>query len=182
MKLIAWGLIPGLVISVLVTWWPTDWQYVPGIIFGTALALYFSKGKWALSGWTMNDLVRFIAFIAISTFAYWSSLTEAEWILGTNGFATFASYATASAMPALFVACFIAGCLGAFILAVGIRTLFLKFDVVRGLFLFSLFSGAVGSIVAFGFEAFGFIPQFIFPVWDTGLMIVVWYLGKNTEA
>ena len=64
---------------------------------------------------------------------------------------------------------------------IGMRALFLKFDIVRGLFLFSMFSGAIGSIVVAGFETFGFIPQFIFPVWDTGLMAVVWYLTRKTE-
>jgi hypothetical protein len=184
MRLLAWGLIPGLVIGVIVTWWPPSWQYAPGIIFGIALAIYFSLGKFDHFPLKKVDLLSALAFVGVSYIAYSASLMEAEWILGTNGFATFESYANSSAMPALFVACFVGGCIGAFLLAIGIRVFFLKFDIVRGLFLFSMFSGAIGSLVIAGFETFGFIPQFIFPIWDSGLMVVVWYIGyigRNKE-
>jgi hypothetical protein len=169
-------------ISVLVTIWPVSWEYAPGIVFGVAIALYFSLERWRTLSRSVLGLLAPIVFVGVSCLAYYVALTEAEWVLGTNGFATFNSYASGAALPALSVASFVGGCFGAFILGFGIRLLFLKFDIVRGLFLFSIFAGAVGSLTAIGFEMFGFMPQLIFPVWDAGLMFVVWYLRRADES
>lgn len=179
MRLIVWGLVSGFVVSAIVTYWPATWEYAPGVVFGAVIALYFAIDIWKSSRNKASLLLKCITFIAWSYLAYAFALKEAEWILGTNGFASFDSYSQSTALAALFVGCFVGGCLGAFVLALGMRTLFFRFDIVRGLFMFSIFAGMLGSVIAAGFEAFGFIPQFLFPAWHMGVMWVVWYLREN---
>ncbi len=178
MRFLAWSLVSGFLVGAIVTWWPSAWQYAPGVVFGAAIAISFSKEVWDAHDSKTIAVLKLIGFVEWSYLAYAIALIEAEWILGTNGFMTFSSYNTPTATSALFVACFVGGCIGAFILALGMRTVFFKFDVVRGLFLFSLFSGALGSIIAAGFEIFGFIPQFLFPAWHLGVACVVLYMRR----
>lgn len=181
MKALAWGLISGLLVSVLVVWQPFLWEYAPGAVFGIVIAAYFAKDAWNARKNKLWVIAGLAAFIILSYFAYALALHEAEWVLGTNGFASFDSYRESSALAALFVGAFVGGCIGAFFLAIGIWLFIFKFDLVRGLFVFSLFAGALGSIIAAGFEAFGFLPEFLFPAWHLGVLEVVLYLRHERE-
>ncbi|HUZ92971.1 MAG TPA: hypothetical protein VNG29_03160 [Candidatus Paceibacterota bacterium] len=179
MRLIVWGLVSGLLVSVAVVWWPLSWQYVPGIVLGATVAFYFSKKILAAQKHAIVGFLKLAGFVLFSSFAYAVALIEAEWVLGTNGFATFESYGAPDALPAVLVGCFVGGCIGSFILALGMRAFLFRFDLVRGLFLFSLFSGALGSVIVVGFELFGFLPQFLFPIWHVGVAAVTLYLYRS---
>src|SRR6185437_10127880 len=168
MNLLAGGLLVGFFTSAVVTWWPSTWQFAPGIIFGIAIVCYFAKDIWRAHPRKWISISEMVGFVALSYLAYAIALIEAEWVLGTSGFATFDSYASSNALPALYLGCFVGCCIGTFILALCLRILFLRFDLVRGLFLFVLFSGALGSTIVAGFESFGFVPQFLFPAWCLG--------------
>jgi hypothetical protein len=182
MRLLTSALISGFVTSVVVTWWPSSWLYAPGIIFGATIAIYFSQQVWREYSNKWVAVFELIGFVGWSYLAYTVALIEAEWVLGTNGFATFSSYSSRDAASALFVGCFVGGCIGAFMLALVMRWLFFKFDLVRGLFLFVIFSGTLGSVIIFGFETFGFIPQFLFPAWYLGVAGVTLYLRLAKTA
>jgi len=178
LRLMVWGLVSGLATSAIVTFWPETWTYAPGIIFGATLAGSFVpdifKTKLGL-----RSTLKIFGFLAISIIAYRLALAAAEWVLGASGFATFASYASPAAESALYVATFVGGCIGSSILSAGIRLLFFRFNLIRGIFIFAIAAGALGSIITVGFEAFGFIPQFLFPVWHLGMTAVIMYLYKN---
>jgi hypothetical protein len=128
------------------------------------------------------EAMKLVGFVVFSCIAYAGALAVAQWMLGANSFATFGSYASLPAVAALCVSCFVGGCLGAFVIALGLRLFIFRFDLVRGLFLFTLFAAAVGSLVAVGFEFFGFTPQFLFPVWNAGMMGVAWYVRHMSET
>jgi hypothetical protein len=180
----AWCCVAGSVTSVLVTWWPVSWQYAPGIIFGATISLFFLDDIWRPRR-RMIGILKMLCFIGLSAVAYHIALVEAEWVLGTNGFADWGSYGSSSAMAAIFVACFVGSGVGAVILSAGMRIFFFKFDVVRGMFLFSLTVGAISSFIIVGFEMFGFMPQFLFPVWQFaagGIIVYIHKIGEEENA
>jgi len=178
MRLFIWSLVSGLLVAILVIQWPPAWEYAPGLVFGLTMAAYFIPEKWKDRSRRFWGILQLAGFVVLSYAAYVISLQEAEWVLGTNGFASFNSYNQSSALAALFVGSFVGGCIGAFVLAIGIRYFLFRFDLVRGLFVFSIFSGMLGSAIVVGFEMFGFIPQFLFPVWHAGVAGVILYLRR----
>lgn len=184
MVLLVLGFLSGMFASAVVVWWTSVWQWVPAIAFGAVLAGYFTVIAWREHKNMAAAVLKMVIFIGISYAAYYISLQDAGWILGTSGsaFADFTMYNSSAAESSLFVACFVGSCVGIFILSLGIRLLFLKFDFLRGTVLFALCSAALGSVIAVGFENFGFLPQLLFPLWHTAVAGMVGYLEKSAEA
>ncbi len=176
MRLVILSFFFGIAASALISAWPASWQYVPAVVFGAFLVGYFAPEIAKMHPSRVVEATGSLGFIALLFGAYYVALFEAQWVLGTNGFADFADYHAASAEAALFVACFVGGCIGALILAVGVRYLIFHYDLVRGMVLFALFAGLLSSIIAVGFESFGFTPQFLCPIWFTGMTAMVAYL------
>lgn len=180
MRLVILSLFFGIAASALISAWPASWQYVPAVVFGAFLVGYFAPEIAKMHPSRAIEALESIGFIGLLVIAYSIALFEAQWVLGTNGFADFVDYHAASAEAALFVACFVGGCIGALILAVGIRYVIFRYDLVRGIVLFALCTGTLSSIVAVGFESFGFTPQFLCPIWFTGMTAMVAYLRTYT--
>ncbi len=163
MRLVFLSLLFGIAASAMVAAWPSSWGYVPAIVFAAFLIGYFAPDIAAMHPNKFTASLGSIGFIGLMYFAYYIALFEAQWVLGTNGFANFAAYRNESAEASLFMAFFVGGSIGALMLALGIRYLFFRFDLVRGMVLFALAAGALSSIAAVGFEWFGLLPQFLFP-------------------
>ncbi|HVM77249.1 MAG TPA: hypothetical protein VMU07_03805 [Candidatus Paceibacterota bacterium] len=187
-RFLVWGFASGLLTSAIVTYWPGSWVYAPGLIFGATLAVVFSKRAFGTFGPAVlkEPIVwKLVGFIVVSVAAYYAAVLEAQWLLGMNGFVSFAAYSSENALSAVYVACFVGGCIWALGLSLGIRIFFFPFDMIRGMFLFAITAGTVGSIIIITFEIFGFIPQFIFPVWHLCMSLVIMYLyrtgGKSRE-
>ncbi len=182
-RFLVWGFASGLLTSTIVTYWPGTWEYAPGAIFGATLAIVFAKRAFGTFGLLILKepaVLKLFGFVVVSVAAYWSAVMEAQWILGTNGFTDPSAFNSINALPAIGVASSVGGCIWAFIISVDIRVFFFPFDIVRGMFIFAIMTGIVGSFIVVVFESFGFIPQFIFPLWHFCVSLVIIYLYRTS--
>lgn len=182
MRLVFLSFFFGIAASAMISAWPTSWWYVPAVVFAAFLVGYFAPDIAAMHPNKAVAAFGSIAFIGFMICAYYVALFEAQWVLGTNGFANFADYHASAAEAALFMACFVGGCIGALMLAAAIRYLFFRFDLVRGMVLFALAAGALSSMIAVGFEAFSFTPEYLCPIWFTGMTAMVVYLREYVAS
>src|SRR5690348_792495 len=94
-RFLAWGFASGLLTSAIVTYWPGTWVYAPGAILGATIAIAFIKKAFGTFGPAILKepaILKLLTFIGLSTAAYYLALIEAQWILGTNGFANWSAY------------------------------------------------------------------------------------------
>jgi hypothetical protein len=181
-QLLIWGLASGLVTNVVMTWSSDAWEYVPGIVFGATLAIYFAVDIARAHKFSRATILKLLVLLAISTVAYRLALNVADWMMVSVGFTTYASYSLPAAESALYAAFFIGSFIGSFLLTTVFRLLFFRFNFPYGMLILAIAAPILSTVIAVGFETFGFIPQFAIPVMNVGMAAIIAYLHDSEKS